>query len=318
MYVEGAQRLAPPLTADFVSSPPRPTLAAMLDQADADDASLLTRLCALTAFTRATDEAFAEPPPADVEPLRELVARHAAVVRAELYPALAERRLSIVRWDDLRSRTRGGLAEVFRRRIYPALTPLAVDSTHPFPQPASYSLNLAVTVLDQRRGTERFLTLTVPMSVPRLLAVGAGRFLPVEDLVAARLGEVLPGTDLMSVRCFRVTRARGRGRTCAQRLEIESSMDQATTSALQRGLAVDESATYRLHSSVLIGPTFASLIPLVPEQVRRARSVAAAVSSERRTSAARVATASDPGGSAQRRRQRESLRAPAAIAAKAG
>src|SRR3954467_11655419 len=68
MYVEGAQRLPPPLTPDFVSSPPRPPLAAMLDQADADDASLLTRLCALTAFTRATDEAFADPPSADLPP----------------------------------------------------------------------------------------------------------------------------------------------------------------------------------------------------------------------------------------------------------
>src|SRR3954462_14508465 len=239
MYVEVAQRLAPPLTADFVSSPPRPALAAMLDQADADGASLLTRLCALTAFTRATDEAFAEPPWADVEPLRELVARHAAVVRAELYPALAERRLSIVRWDQLRSRTRAPLAEVFRRRIYPALTPLAVDSTHPFPQPASLSLNLAVPVLDRRRGIERFLTMTVPTTMPRLLPVGAGCFLPVEDLVAAHLDQVFAGAEVTSVRSFRVTRARGRGLTCARRLELEASMEEATASALRQGLAID-------------------------------------------------------------------------------
>ena len=97
MYVEGAQRLAPPLTADFVSSPPRPTLAAMLDQADADDASLLTRLCAVTAFTRATDEAFAEPPSADVEPLRELVARHSAALSRRTDSAATAQRLCPVR-----------------------------------------------------------------------------------------------------------------------------------------------------------------------------------------------------------------------------
>src|SRR3954454_22876430 len=78
MYVERAQRLtAAPLV-------PCPTLTlaplvAMLDQADAGDASLLTRLGALTAFTRATDEAFADMPAETLEPLRELVARHSAV-----------------------------------------------------------------------------------------------------------------------------------------------------------------------------------------------------------------------------------------------
>jgi hypothetical protein len=316
MYVEGAQRFPP---APPNGGPPTLTLTpliAMLDQADAGDASLLTRLCALTAFTRAADEAFAELAPGTNEPLRELVSRHAAVVRAGLSPAMAARRLSIVRWNQLRGRTREPLADVFRRRIYPALTPLAVDSTHPFPQPASLSLNLAVTVLDRRRDVERFLTMTVPNSVPRLLTVGAGRFLPVEDLIAAHLGEVFPGTDIRSVRCFRVTRARGRGLTCAQRLELESSMDEGTAAALRHGFAVDRSATYLLNSSVLIGPTFASLIPLVPESPPLRQ--LAAVSSERTTSAARAATASDPRGAARHRRPRRSPRAPAANAAKAG
>ena len=315
MYVERAQRLTPAPPARRCTAPALTPLVAMLDRADASDASLLTRLSALTDFTRATDEAFADLPAATVEPLRELITRHSAVVRAELYPALAARRMSVVRWDQLRSRTRAPLAEVFRRMIYPALTPLAVDSTHPFPQPASLSLNLAVTVLDHRRGTERFLTMTVPTTVPRLLPAGAGRFLPVEDLVAAHLDEVFAGADVTSVRSFRVTRARGRGLTGARRLELESSMDAATASALRQGFGIDDSATYLLHSSALIGPTFAALIPLVPAP---RPGQLTAISSERTTSAARAATASGPRDGAQRRRQRGSPRAPAAIAARAG
>jgi len=291
-------------------------LADLLDQAQAGDASLLARLCALTAFTRTTDEMCTRVPAWTGEPLRELLARQAVVVSDDLRPALSARRMSVVRWDQLRAPVHRQLDEVFRRRVYPALTPLAVDSTHPFPQPASLSLNLAVTVLDQRRDVERFLTITVPRSVPRLLTVGAGRFLPVEDLVAAHLGDVLPGTDIVSVGCFRVSRARGRGFTCAQRLEVESSMDETVTAALRRGLAVHEAATYRLDSTELMGPMFANLIPLVREPARRR--ALRAVSSERTTSAARAATASDPRGVAPRRRPLASPPAPAAIAARAG
>ena len=291
-------------------------LADLLDQAQAGDAPLLARLCALTAFTRATDEMCAGVATCTVEPLHDLVARQAVVVTDDLHPALAARRMSVVRWDRLGGSVHRQLGEVFRRRVYPALTPLAVDSTHPFPQPASLSLNLAVTGLDRRRGIERFLTITVPRSVPRLLTVGAGRFLPVEDLVAAHLEDVLPGVDILSVGCFRVTRARGRGFTCARRLELESSMLAPMAAVLRQGLGVDEAATYRLDSTELMGPTFANLIPLVKEPARRRP--LRSVSSERTTSAARAATASDPRGAAPRRRPLASPPVPAAIAARAG
>ena len=291
-------------------------LVALLDQVADDDASLIRRLCALTAFTQTVDELFADPPTRTRARIRPLVARQTAVVRQQLYPALAGHGMGVVRWDQLSTSVRRQLAEVFRRRIHPALTPLAVDSTHPFPQPASLSLNLAVTVLDRRRDTQRFLTVTVPRSVPRLLTVGAGQFLPVEDLVSAHLGDVLPGSEILTAGCFRVTRARGRGFTCARRLELESATDEWTESALRQGLAVDEFATYRLDSTELIGPAFASLIPLVREPARPRE--LRAISSERRTSAARAATATDPRSGAQRRLPHGPLPAPAAIAARAG
>jgi hypothetical protein len=288
---------------------------AMLDGASAGEASLRTRLCMLTAFSRAVDQAFAEPLTPAVDPLHELVTRHSAIVGGVVTPALAAQRITVARWEELARDVRARLSQLFAQRLYPALTPLTVDSTHPFPQPPSLSLNLAITVVDHSRGRQRFATLTIPPTLPRLLRVSNGTLLPLETLVAANLDRVFPGARVESVQCFRVTRARGRGLTAATRLEHERSADEATVMSLRRGLGVDDAAVYGLRSSLLMGPAFASLIPLVPGASRPQMEV---VSSARTTTAARAATRSGQAAVGRHRRRPASPRAAGAIEAKAG
>jgi hypothetical protein len=288
---------------------------AMLDGAAAREASLRTRLCLLTAFSRAADQVFTEPRMPAVDPLHELVTRHSAIVGGLVAPSLAAHQLTVVRWEQLTRDMRARLSQLFARRLYPALTPLTVDSTHPFPQPPSLSLNLAITVLDHGRGRERFATLTIPPTLPRLIRVSNRTLLPLETLVAANLHHVFPGASVESVQCFRVTRARGRGLTAATRLEHETSADEATVRSLRRGLGVDDAAVFGLRSSLLMGPALAALIPLAPGSSRRQMEV---VSSGRTTTAARAATRSDQAGVGRHRRRQALPQAGAAIEAKAG
>ena len=87
------------------------------------------------------------------------------------------------------------------------LTPLAVDPGHPFPHISSLSLNLAVLVRNPRSGERRFARVKVPPLLPRFVPLPDGeRFVPLEQIIAARLGELFPGMEVESHSTFRVTR----------------------------------------------------------------------------------------------------------------
>ena len=126
----------------------------------------------------------------------------------QLIPALAEENIHLVAWDDLDDGQRKLLDDLFEREIFPVLTPLAVDPTHPFPYISSLSLNLAVTVRDRKRRIERFARVKVPPLLPRFLnPSGAATFVPVEQVIAAHLDSLFPGMTIVSSHPFRVTRS---------------------------------------------------------------------------------------------------------------
>ena len=96
---------------------------------------------------------------------------------------------------------------VFEERIFPVLTPLAVDPAHPFPYISNLSLNLAVVVRDPALGEERFARVKVPPLLPRFVALPDGaRFVPLEQVIAAHLDALFPGMEVLGHHLFRVTR----------------------------------------------------------------------------------------------------------------
>ena len=102
---------------------------------------------------------------------------------------------------------RAWVEKVFAERIFPVLTPLAVDPGHPFPYISNLSLNLAVIVRDPVRGERRFARVKVPPVLPGLLAMPDGnRFVALEQVIAAHLGALFPGMEIESHHPFRVTR----------------------------------------------------------------------------------------------------------------
>jgi polyphosphate kinase len=175
-----------------------------------------------------------------------LADRHARVFQDSVRPALAERGIRILHWDELTDAQRERLSGYFFDQVFPVLTPLAVDPAHPFPYISGLSLNLAVTVRDPQSHTERFARVKVPNNVPRLVAVDTDEhhgvnarsveptraevvFLPVEDLIAAHLGELFTGMEVAEHHAFRVTRNAD--------LEVEEDRDEDLLQALERELA---------------------------------------------------------------------------------
>ncbi|MFE6388156.1 MULTISPECIES: RNA degradosome polyphosphate kinase [Nocardiopsis] len=140
---------------------------------------------------------------------RELMLRQAACFHDSVAPALREVGIRVVRWNELETVERENLRGYFQRSVYPLLTPFAVDSAHPFPYISGRSLNLAVAVRDPHDGRRMFARVKIPSSLPRFIELGdreGGRFVPVEDIVAAHLPQLFEGMQILEHNAFRVTR----------------------------------------------------------------------------------------------------------------
>jgi polyphosphate kinase len=195
--------------------------------------------------------------------------RHARLFSERMNGELAEHGIEILRWKELSDAERASLAELFRKRIYPVLTPLVVDPAHPFPFISGLSLNLAVMISDPLTETSMFARVKVPPLLPRFVATGQHRFVPIEDLIAAHLSDLFGGLDVIEHHVFRVTRTRElevdedltgnllqamerelikRRFEPAVRLEVEESISADVLDRLVTELGVDSSAVYRLPS----------------------------------------------------------------------
>jgi polyphosphate kinase len=139
--------------------------------------------------------------------VEELVTLQAAVFTKDVLPALQEAGVEFCDWSDLDETERTQLTREFDDRIFPVLTPLAVDPAHPFPYISSLSLNLAVVVRDASTGEQRFARVKVPPLLPRFVAVPASsRFVALEQVIAAHLDALFPGMEVLEHYAFRVTR----------------------------------------------------------------------------------------------------------------
>jgi polyphosphate kinase len=180
----------------------------------------------------------------------------------QVCPAMAEAGIRIADISDLGRPERDFLRDYFQREVYPVLTPLAVDPSHPFPYISNLSLSLAVTVRDPGASRDRFARVKVPGILPRFVALGDGAtFVPLEQVVTSHLDKLFPGMDVVEAHPFRVTRdadielaedeaddllvaveqeLRRRRFGAVVRLEVAASMPDHVVRLLQRELEVDD------------------------------------------------------------------------------
>jgi polyphosphate kinase len=199
---------------------------------------------------------------------RELMERHARLFREDLVPALAEEDIELVRWSDLDKEEQKFCKRLFKDRVFPVLTPLAVDPAHPFPYISGLSLNLAVLVRNPKTGKEHFARVKVPPIFSRFVPLGNQRFVPLEDVIGEHLKRLFPGMEVLEVHAFRVTRNEDldveeddaenllaalekellrRRFGPPVRLEVEESMSAAVLDLLVSELGISTDEVFRLH-----------------------------------------------------------------------
>ncbi len=158
----------------------------------------------------------------------ELMQRHARVFRDDVVPSLSGEGIVLVRWDDLDRDEQKICKRLFKDRIFPVLTPLAVDPAHPFPYISGLSLNIAVLVQDPHAGSEHFARVKVPEAFSRFVPLGNQRFVPMEDVIGEHLKRLFPGMEVLQAHTFRVTRN--------EDLEVEEDDAENLLKALEKEL----------------------------------------------------------------------------------
>ena len=209
------------------------------------------------------------------ERVQDVVQRQSKAFLDQVVPGLSEVGIVLSDWEDLDDDDREYLVQVFHDHIFPVLTPLAVDPSHPFPYISNMSLNLAVQVHDPKTGEDRFARVKVPPVLPRFVVMPDGeRFVPLEQVIAAHLGTLFPGMEIRGNEPFRVTRnadialeeeeaddllaavemeLRRRRFGKAVRLEIDSRMSEATKTLLIRELELLPDDVYEVDGPLELG-----------------------------------------------------------------
>ncbi len=140
---------------------------------------------------------------------QKLIDRKTKCFHDDIHLRLSKEGVNIVRWDELTEEERELATEIFNNQIFPVLTPLAIDPSHPFPYISGLSLNLAVVVKNPDTENELFARVKVPSNLPRFVVTTKEddrRYIPLEQVITANVSELFPGMEVVNVYTFRVTR----------------------------------------------------------------------------------------------------------------
>lgn len=141
------------------------------------------------------------------EHARFLISEKEEILVRQLLPMLNEQGIAIKKLDELNQDQRSELRQLFDLRVFPVLTPLAVDPAHPFPYISNLALSLALQVRDPETGEHRFARVKLPPNLPRFVGIGdSNTFVLLEDLISAHLDALFPGMEIEEIHLFRVTR----------------------------------------------------------------------------------------------------------------
>ena len=140
--------------------------------------------------------------------VRRLQERVSFLLLHDLKPLLSKEGMKRVSWDSLSEAEKLPLTEKFNNEIFPVLTPLASDSSHPFPHISGLSLNLGIIGKKSDGGEEQFIRVKVPSNVRRMVRTNDvdNSYILIEDLIAEHLHILLPGVKIKEIYFFRVTR----------------------------------------------------------------------------------------------------------------
>jgi polyphosphate kinase len=206
------------------------------------------------------------------ERLRTLLDLQLRCLSKQILPGLAASGVNIIAYGELSAEQRAEMREFFYERVFPVLTPLSVDPSHPFPYISNISLNLGTLVLPEEPEEDeepRFARVKLPPNVPRLIPLSNGgyKFILLEEVIAAHIEALFPGMRVLECQPFRITRdadieieedeagdllktveqqLRQRRFGFGVRLEVASGMSPHMVKLLRKSLEMEEQDVYTI------------------------------------------------------------------------
>jgi polyphosphate kinase len=204
----------------------------------------------------------------------------------DLIPAMERENIVFNRVSELSAMQQRALSHYFRKEIFPVLTPLAIDTAHPFPFMSNLSLNLAIELEDEESKSLKFARVKVPGILPRLLRLndikgftddGTIRFIWLEDLVENNLAHLFPKMRIIKSHLFRLIRdadieieedeagdlletieqgIRSQRYGKVVRLDITPAMPHSVRKLLMKNLEVTERNVYEIDGALGLGCLF--------------------------------------------------------------
>ncbi len=166
------------------------------------------------------------------ERLRPLIRQQSQCLLNEILPGLEQCGLRLLSYRELVEADKDTLQRFFYDRVFPVLTPLTVDTAHPFPYISNISLNLGVLLAvpgGQAEEKPRFARVKIPPNVTRLVSVDDGhRFVLLEELISAHIADLFPGCPILECQPFRITRDAD--------IEIEEDEAEDLITSMEQGL----------------------------------------------------------------------------------
>lgn len=141
-----------------------------------------------------------------------LVARQYACLKDHVLPKLAEAGISLAVPPGLSEQQKAFIDEYFQQTVFPVLTPMAIDPSHPTPHLRSRGLYIAAIIEQKayRPGAPKKLLAVVqlPTVLPRLIRLpgDTDQFILLEQVVASRLGQLFGGSEIICWTSMRITR----------------------------------------------------------------------------------------------------------------
>jgi polyphosphate kinase len=205
--------------------------------------------------------------------IQEMLNRQAKGYHESIKPALAAQGIHLLGWNKLNDEEKKTAATIFDKTVFPVLTPLSVDTGHPFPFMSNLSLSLGMTLDDPATGRASFARVKIPDTLPQWIRIettesrGAYRFVSLVDLISHHLGRLFPDMKISGIMPFRVTRnaeveadlddvqdllqaveeqVRQRRMECVVRLECPPKADPTNRRILMDALELGEEDVYEM------------------------------------------------------------------------
>lgn len=128
----------------------------------------------------------------------------------DLLPKLSSKGIQILSYSELTEDQKSVSDRYFQKQVYPIVTPLAVDESHPFPFISNKSLSFAIELLNPRTEEKSFARLKIPANRNRFVEVQRKGnnviLIPIEGLIREKMNQFFPGMKVLSAHMFRVTR----------------------------------------------------------------------------------------------------------------